>query len=164
MRKTRQTWSSKAPDFTLTKKCIPASAEKLLNVSDGSCLWSHQVGQGRCTTKLQVLQKVTRAWPAAEGKTTLQRKRVAWHRTWQGSCCQKGRRLNEKQEGFPRRPVCGWPLSWDHSTEVEGGWHHAAVAETQRPGYLLGLHFDNILNFLLVFIYWLFSPEISQDC
>lgn len=42
--------------------------------------------------------------------------------------------------------------------------HHAAVAETQHPGHPLGLRFDNILNFLLVLIYRLFSPENSWDC
>lgn len=74
-----------------------------------------------------------------------------------------GKRLNEMQERFPLRPAYGQPLQWDGSTKVEGGWHHTEVVETQRPGYPLGLHFDNILNLLLVLVYWLFSPENSLD-
>lgn len=163
MRKASQTWSLKAPNFTLTMNCIPASAVKLPNVSDGGCLWSHQVSQERCTTKLQVPQKAMQTWPAAEGKIILQRKRRVWHRTWQHGWHQRGKRLNG-EERLPLRPAHRQPPRWDHSAKGEGGWHHAVFAETKHPGYPLGLHFDNILNFLLVYIYSLFSLENSQDC
>lgn len=76
----------------------------------------------------------------------------------------RGKSLNEKQERFLLRSARGQPLRWEGSTKVEGERHHAAVAETQHPGHPLGLRFDNILNFLLVLIYWLFSPENSWDC
>lgn len=163
MRKTSQTWSSKALNSTLTMKCTPASTVKPLTMSGGDCLWSHQVDKQRCTTKLQVPQKAIQAWPTAEEKTIVQKQRIVWHRTWQHSWHQGAKRLNEMQERFPLRPAYGQPLQWDGSTKVEGGWHHTEVVETKHPGYPLGLHFDNILNLLLILVYWLFSPENSLD-
>lgn len=52
-------------------ECIPESAVNLVDTSDGGCLQSHQVSQEKCTTKLQVPQKGTQIWLAAEGKVIL---------------------------------------------------------------------------------------------
>lgn len=142
-------------------KCIPMSAVKLPSMSDSGCLWSHQVSQERCTTKLQVLQKAAQARLAVKGKTVVHRNCPVWHRTQ-----QHGRRARglTKSRRFRWTSPHEWLPQWDGNTKVQGWWHQTAVSEIQHPGYPLGLCFDNILYLPKVLIYWPFSPENSEVC
>lgn len=147
MRKISQTWWSKASNFSLTRRCIPAYAVKLLNVL-GHAAFCHI----KCARRTPESFRSCRKWhwpghqPKGDDRGSMASVRVA--------------------KGFAnsRRDA---PQAWPdhHGRTATCRQDHAAVKENRHPDEPFALHFEEhclfpLLKDTLIFCWLSFTNHV----
>lgn len=156
MRKISQTRWLRAPNFTLTRRCILASIAKLLKMLDCAASYNTKCTMG---TSQHSSSSTRWHWPGHQPKAT--------HR---GSTTGvRAAKAFEEKKWWPSRPTCGQPAWWDHRIR-------AALCSSRRNplawwapwvalwGALLVPPAEWQLFSIAFHLLTVFSPESSQDC